>query len=303
MIDVQAVFLRQQLPLRRFDYVTVLRVVPSKSLKVGSVYVDARAVPFVTQNGELVVFHVITDSTVVPDVRLEYVDDEGAVLGSEYKEPLSYGVERNQDGSVRVADTALYIESINMDKVEEVLVNGEPREFAVLSESRAFASLNPTDRRVDTVELRGTAQRFSDSAGLDFTLGSSGGKAISGKYKAAGQLVKLLLTTPGSNVFDKDIAYGGLGDLTKIRSTTAGATGLAAMVVGRIQAASSALVARHLTSNIPESEKLVLVNPVSVEEVAGVGLRLRVVLDLVFMDGLTAKLGFISQAAKGAFSA
>lgn len=301
MIDIQTAFLRVVVPPRRWDYVSLLRVIPQDAdLRVTDVYMGGRKVPFI-QNvvGEVMAFPEISPGAGTQGLRLEYQDEEGNFAGSETKEPLPPSVEETSSGDVKILDTALYVELPSWSKVTEVYTDGSPREFVVVNETQGYVLLDQSTPLVKNLTVIGDSTRFTDTSAFEYTLGTSAPRGIQGRLKATGQLVKALLTTPGTNAFNRNAAAAGLGNLRGLRVARSDEGSLVALVVGRIQSAAAQLIINHATSSLPESERLVRVDVISVQREQSNNARLRVALSIGFLDGVTAQFGFLANSVEG----
>jgi hypothetical protein len=299
MSDIQAVRLRKVLPVRQYDYVSVLRLIPGKPHTVAAAKVAGVDVPFVdVGDGTVLVFPTLLAGATTPAVRLEYTDDSGDYIASEVKAALPPGTEATVAGDVRIVDTAIRVHANDMDKVEEIVVNGLSRPFSTLSRTTAYVALTATDSAVAAVTLIGAATQFSTKSGFDYSLSSKGPRAVSGELKAVGQLIKVLLATPGTNVFDKRAPAAGLRTISGINSNGKDSASVVAVVVGRIQAAAALLIARQSSSDNDSSERIIAVTPLKVAEQRGDTNRIGVTLEVLFASRQRIAFDFIAQAAQ-----
>jgi phage baseplate assembly protein W len=126
-------------------------------------------------------------------------------------------------GSARVTKTGLYsktpftldIVGINFRDVIDVKINGyKSPEFIVVSPTRILAQVprSQASAVISTVVVSTETKIDADSALISFTAVPSAGKQASGSVKLAQIFLKILFTSPGTDIFAPNIG-GGLLDL------------------------------------------------------------------------------------------
>lgn len=112
----------------------------------------------------------------------------------------------------------LDIYGADFSSVSSVLLNGrEAKEYLVLSNNRLVAQLPDSIAGAPLREVMVLSQGFTatDSSLLRFRL-SRGNRLVSGLPKLVQSYTKLLLTSPGSDIYDRE-AGGGLLQVLRVR--------------------------------------------------------------------------------------
>jgi len=164
----------------------------------------------------------------------------------------------------------------------DVILNGQKLAFSVKSDSLIYAQLPPRNgtglQRTESLYVLVDRRDFSISSLMSFELGSSF-ETVAGPAKLVMQFIKVLLTTPGSDDFDKNLG-GGLNKFPG--QNVASPHQLLAMVTMTIMGVEEQIKTRQQTdATIPPNEKLSSVNIVQMDFAKGdptsIELRLRIV--------------------------
>lgn len=151
-------------------------------------------------------------------------------------------------------------------QVSDVLINDQPvQEFVVLSQTRLVAQLprRLADTRIERVMVLSKAFTATEQSLLKFRLAPAS-RLAKGLPKLVQTYVKLLITTPGSDIYDKE-AGGGLMALhlrSGNRQDRSLHLGAFAACVARTQ---DQLVREQTNRQLPLTEKLLSADLVSVD--------------------------------------
>jgi hypothetical protein len=148
----------------------------------------------------------------------------------------------------------LRIQGENFDNATDVLINGNQVQFTTLSKSTILATLSNAVRSspITSISVLNDRENFSNSSLFTFEVGSRPG-TVSGINKVIFQYVKVLLTTPGSDSFDKQFG----GGLQKIPGSTSRApyAFLTKTALTLVNVANE-IRQRQFNLDIPNEEKL-----------------------------------------------
>ena len=177
----------------------------------------------------------------------------------------------------------LVAEGTNFARAAEVLVNGSSSQFTIVDDKRMFITLSKVvaSQQLTSVVVLTDKETFSSSSLFSFELGGIPGLQ-SGPSKLIAQYVKLLLTTPGSDSFDKSSG----GGLQKIPGSVSQPQHMAlAQVAIIMNKVGEQIISRQDSVNLPNSEKLRSVEVVRLGFAKGDPTHIEVMIKLKTMDG------------------
>ena len=192
----------------------------------------------------------------VNDIRLKRTVADG----STYVERVDIGSSKIQlnagDATSRVSVEGgiLQINGKDLGKAVRVRVNGKEQKFAIVSETTVVSTLPERDLSIRSVEVINTSKTINRRSFFEYLIGSPHRK-VEGVAKLVQQFVKLLLTTPGTDVFNPDIG-GGLQRFPGKRVNMDNPQSLVTQTVLSVVSTASKITAQQLRSNLPPEETL-----------------------------------------------
>lgn len=155
----------------------------------------------------------------------------------------------------------------NFDRATDVLINGVQVQYSILSRSIILATLPSTLARatITSLQVLNDRDNFSNTSLFSFEFGKRL-DTISGINKVIAQYIKVLMTTPGSDSFDKTLG-GGLQKLpgSVSRAPYASLTKVALTLVNT----AVDIQQRQFNLDIPNEEKLQSVEVLYIDFVKG----------------------------------
>lgn len=155
----------------------------------------------------------------------------------------------------------------NFDRATDVIINGVTVQFSILSRTMVLATLPITLARatITSLQVLNDRENFSNTSMFSFEFGKHL-DIISGLNKVIAQFIKVLMTTPGSDSFDKTLG-GGLQKLpgSTSRAPYAALTKVALMLVNT----AVSIQQRQFNLSIPNEEKLQSVEVLYIDFVKG----------------------------------
>lgn len=270
MIDFQSVYIREVARLSTIDYGEVIRIDANPEgedfVRVASVAVDGAPAHFIRKDaGSLLI--VLPEGTSIENARRVTVRrsqglGESAVTLEE-EIPLALH-SKWLAGSARITTDAgvLRVKGGSFSRAVQVQVNKKNQPFVIVGEGEIITTFPSSDAYVDTVDVILSSKSTSGLAFFSYMLGPSL-NPVYGPAKLIQQIVKLLLTTKGSDVFHKDEGAGVhklLGSNVNPNNTQ----GFMATLVTNVAMVGVKMQAAQLFSDLPADEKLGLLSVVNV---------------------------------------
>lgn len=198
----------------------------------------------------------------------------------------------SSDGS---APYVIRIEGENFNKTTDVVINGHEANYKVLGPTIILAILPSAvrHRSITSIYVLTDKENFSISSLYSYELGASPG-TISGPGKAVAQFLKVLLTTPGSDIFDRNL---GAGLLQFPGAKTQGTHVILAKAAAAVQRAADQIRARNVNLDLPPDENIQSVEIVSIDFVKGnpTSVEIRVRVNTLAERGLAVALQLGAQ--------
>lgn len=270
MIDIQAVYIRDFVPLSNVTAVALIRILartPERAAQlrqVTSVLVGgADAGFFVTAGGDLLVnapgdllvassgIFSINTPGIPTSIKLTRVGADGV------------GVQEIVDGAdVRLDTNCLRVQGRDFSNAVQVILNRQPVEFVVLSRHYLVCSYPPDLTVVDTLEVVASTSRVTGTSFFSYFLGEPV-RTVAGIDKLLGHFIKLLLTTRGSDTFNPDLG----GDLQRWSGSTTDQGGSAAFaqILSKVISLGASMTAGQLRARLPPEETLAFVEVVDIQ--------------------------------------
>ena len=278
MIDLQVVYIREVVPALAIDFVSMLRVRRVSLAGLLDVQVDGQSVPFMpTIDDELLVAIPGDESFVtVTNVRLVYDESVGGgtrvVLRGE-------GLASTGDGQLVEDPAILRLEGDGFAEAVEVFVNDRSQEFTILSSSSILVTIPSSATTISKVEVVVDKSRVSRNSVFQHTVGTNP-RTISGQFKVIQQFLRVLLTTPGSDAFDRDAPAGNMQNWLSILTPGNNKQSLVSKIVLNVATTAAKFVVAQSRTNLPNNEKAAAIDVVDIDfdesNQTRVGLSLRV---------------------------
>lgn len=172
----------------------------------------------------------------------------------------------------------LRIEGDNFNKATDVVINGVETIYSVLSSTVILATLPASleGRPLQSIYVLTDKENFAISSIYSYELGDRP-EMLTGAGKAVAQFIKVLMTTPGTDMFDKGLG-GGLQKFPG--SKTQGTHVILARAAMAVQKAADQIRARNANLKIPPEENLQSIEILAIDFIKGdptsVEVRLRV---------------------------
>ncbi|MAP23883.1 MAG: hypothetical protein CL582_23375 [Alteromonadaceae bacterium] len=286
MIDIQAVYIRDVAKLQGVNFMSMIRVKPDEEIALGLPNSTFNEVVGVRVNGQVAQFFLDFSlggtGNLLIALPLEMMQ-RGLTLGSiseirvlrsskdsdgndvEVAEIISgtsfggVGGKLNTkapSGSMRVTvdGGVLRLTGAKFDKTVGVYVNKKSQPFIIIDSKTVVCSLPRDTISVDDIEVITTAKKISRTSLFSYIF-SDNMSAIDGEFKLVQQFIKVLLTTPGSDVFNKSLG-GGLqhwvGENTPVNNPQA----LVAKTMLKVMTVGAKFAAMQAISTVPASERL-----------------------------------------------
>ena len=248
MRDLQVMYLRSVVPATDIRPIAMLRLQYPPSGVPTSVVVDGASVPFlVTSAGTLLAVRPGEPPTIQDGVSRGKLAG-WSVTAHAQEDAAAYVL---PDDQVLDVEAALIVRVRAATDVVMVLLNQQSVGFTKLSETALLVEI-PKVARLEQLTVLASTSQVSEDALLEFRL-QPGGDTVEGIQKLVGQFVKLLLTTPGTSLLDRD-AGGGLGKGLGSESTSQPA--LFSAILQKITQAAVQLTRSQLQLALPPSEQL-----------------------------------------------
>tara|TARA_B100000131_G_scaffold221323_1_gene212920 strand:+ start:97966 stop:98985 length:1020 start_codon:yes stop_codon:yes gene_type:complete len=159
-------------------------------------------------------------------------------------------------GSKRVTldSGVLRLSGRNFDKVVRVIVNGKDQQFLIESGSSVLTSIPPNDLQIESVEVITTSEKVGRETFFDYLLGGDV-NVVSGLFKMVQQFVKVLMTTPGTDSFNKSLGgnmQNWVGQTINLDNPQA----LVAKTIINVVQVATQIQIQQIEANVPVDERL-----------------------------------------------
>lgn len=268
MLDIQAVYIHDFVPLQDLELVGVLRIAagtPARAAELanttevsindgtpsrfftgpgGDLFVSIPPNVFVSRSTALVMTSNI-EGHVDLSVRLTRLvkNTDGAVVDTV--------VELLGPNDVTVTSSTLRLYGTDFSSAVKVLVNGIPVGFTVLDKGTLLCGLPPNVSGIRTVEVIASVNKITGTSGFSFMLGADM-STTKGMDKLVGQFIKGLMTSKGSDSFRPDFG----GDMQKWAGSFSRENGLAAKAIIQVIGLAGQLTAGQVAAGLPYDETL-----------------------------------------------
>jgi hypothetical protein len=155
---------------------------------------------------------------------------------------------------VTVDGAILHLTGARFDKTVGVYVNKKSQPFVIRDSRTVLCSIPSETMSIDDIEVITTAKKISRTSLFSY-LFSDNMTSTEGEFKLVQQFVKVLLTTPGSDVFNKDLG-GNLQNWVGQNTPVNNPQSLVAKTVLRVVGVGARFAAMQGATTVPASERL-----------------------------------------------
>lgn len=298
MIDLQVVSMRDAARVNGVDFVQVYRVREVETAWLsGAVVGGLPARTIIVGDSEVLVLPPSTATLArASTITLAYTNSEGTWYEPVLDASQTFGdaAGKNNISRVSLDNTVVRIDGDDLSSAVEVQVNGQTRPFTILSKSSVAATFPLSAGGIDSVNVFVTSNKVDRTTQFKYMLNDPY-RRIGGQAKLAQQVLKALLTTPGSDVLDPDSPAGNMqnwlvGQVVSQDSMSV----VAARVVIAIQRAGIALSISHQQQpRLPANERLANIEVVGVNRDPDRPTAVQIVLRIVSEARISSVLSLI----------
>ena len=254
MLDLQAVFVRDIVKLHGVDFVTMVRVED----------VDLVGVSGVTVNGAEVKYIVTVAGVLYAALPAGLFFEQVASIRV-FRTATAGGVEGSEliDLARAIPDSGmLEVQGEDFTKVASVRVNKILVDHVVMGHGTLYCTLPEGIKYLDSVDVISTSKTINRTSFFEYMMGDSP-SLTSGSAKMTFQFIKLLMTTPGSDVFHKDLG-GNMQHWVGQKLAANNPYALIAKTVVAVTSLGARMSAAQLQANLPPEERIAAVQVVDV---------------------------------------
>ena len=164
----------------------------------------------------------------------------------------------------------------------DVRVNGKSMPFTLTGPGSALVQFPENAASIESVEAIATTSVLNRTSFFSYLLGQNP-KQVSGPFKALSQFLKVLMTTPGSDVFNKDLG-GNLQNWVGGKNSLDNPQALVTKTVLSIVNTGAKFSAQQLLSGVPSDERISRVQVLGVNFDVNDPTKMSVSLKLVTAD-------------------
>jgi hypothetical protein len=276
MIDLQAIYIRDVAELNDIEFAMMVRIDDVDVTAVSSVTLNGVTSKFfafdlktlmVTLPSSFVNYHELSDPT-NPGViaagitEVKIIRTYTGTDGAEYSVPeiIDWGesaVDPKAPYSakrVTIDATVVRLSGNRFDQVVRVLINKRPQPFLIESSTSVLVSLPDNSQNVESVDVITTAKTVNRMTFFEYLLGDEM-HHVSGIFKLVQQFIKVLMTTPGTDVFNKSIG-GNLQNWVGQKIAANQIQTLIAKTILTVIQTGSQIQMQQMMANVPVKERL-----------------------------------------------
>lgn len=268
MIDFQTIFIRDVAELSQINFIAVLRIETDNTSGLSEVLINGLNAKYMRGlDGRTIFAHLPSgvSQSGVSDVRIKRVsrsetgDTELVEIidtGSGFLDPYYQADPNSSSNPVPVSFYSGVLELVGSDfsKTQRVKVNSTDVPYSVISESRLMCAIPDGSTTIDSVDVITTSTTINRRTYFEYMVGESP-TVVAGMQKLIQQFVKLLMTTPGSDVFNPT-SGAGLQGFVGTNFSPQNPSSLVAQVTLRILQCGIDMTARQTIAGIPSNERL-----------------------------------------------
>jgi len=281
MFDLQVVYIRNLVELTAIDLAVMLKVVNVDPANFAGVTADNAPAPYMLVGDELLVglpegrsfldigtirvLRKVTDgdgSTFTVGEVINVVSGTSASDGTEFAEtfkssgirqPTAEGTFR-ETGQVVGYLNILKVSAHDLSKLVEIRVNGRSMPFTLSNTTTALVQFPENAATIESVDAIVSSSTLNRKTFFSYLL-TDNPKQVSGPFKALSQFLKILMTTPGTDIFNKDIG-GNLQNWVGGRNPLNNPQALITKTVLTIVSTGAKFSALQLLSGVPPDERV-----------------------------------------------
>ena len=250
MLDLQVVYIRELAEIHDVDFVAMISISDVSTINIVGVEVNGLpANSIVTDISDLLV--TLPDGVILEQVneiriKKEITDSAGDVQA--YFEQVS------TKDQLTVNPAIMKIRGSDFSKVVEVWINRIPQKFTLMDESTILSTIPESAAVLETVEVISTARTLNRKSFFSYLL-SDKLSTVNGMYKMLGQFIKVLMTTPGTDIFNKKIG-GNLQNFVGQNISVSNPQALVAKTVLNIIQTAARVTIKQIAANVPPEERI-----------------------------------------------
>lgn len=248
MVDLQSIYIRDVVKLFDIDFVTMIKVVDE----------DLSALTGVTVNG-IAVGHISTIGGVLY-VALPaglFIDQVSSVrlVRSVATSDGSYEVTDLVSPSQISADSGLLkVTGEDFSKVASVRVNRQEVDHVVIDGSTLYSTLPTEAKFLESIDVISSSNSINRTSFFEYLIGSNP-NTVSGPSKMVFQFLKVMMTTPGTDIFKPDMG-GNLQNWVGQRLSLANPQALVAKTILNVSNVAKQMSAQQLIAKVPPEERI-----------------------------------------------
>lgn len=141
-----------------------------------------------------------------------------------------------------------------LDKAVKVLVNGKSMPFTHQGRGEIVTVIPENDNGVKSIDVITTAERISKRSFFEYMMGNDT-RVVSGSFKLVQQFLKVLMTTPGTDIFNREMG-GNMQNWVGQRISMKNPQSLISKTVLNIVQTGITMTLAQARSNLPADEML-----------------------------------------------
>jgi len=268
MIDFQSIFIRDVAELSQVNFIAVLRIECGGTAGVSDVLINGLNAKWMrSHDGETILAHLPTgvaqDS--VTDVRVQRtsITEAGTTsvteiidTGDGFVDPHGGADPMSDSNPTRVSfyTGVLQLRGSDFSKTQRVKVNNTDVPHAVVSKTEIMCAIPDGSSSIENVDVITTSKTINRRTYFEYMVGESP-SVVAGTQKLIQQFVKLLLTTPGSDVFNKT-SGAGMQSFIGTNFSPDNPSSLVAQVTMRVLQTGFDMTLRQTIAGVPADERL-----------------------------------------------
>jgi len=299
MKDIQCVFIREIAKLTGVNFAEVLRLEATGEdySLVAGVLVNGTSTRYIKRDTRAI-FVVLPEGMQASDAHVVTLQRVRALGDTSFDTAEDVPVATNlADISGRNANRVvldagvLRVVGTGFLKAVQVLVNKQNQPFVILDERTLISTLPASDASIDSIDVILSSRNLSGQSFFNYMLSPTLSE-VEGPYKLMQQVVKVLLTTPGSDAFSKEVG-AGLQRVVATNVDPRNTQAFLAKLVSSVMSAGVRMQAAQMFSSIPSSERLGALEVVNVGFDNTDPTAVDLTLKLTSVDGRQAVFGML----------
>lgn len=269
MIDFQTVYIRDVAELNQINFIAVLRIECGDTAGLTNVLINGADSKFIRALDGRVVFAHLPEGVPqqgVAEVKLKrervvngekFVDIEYVDTGEGF---LDYNTRARLDylggnaAAVSFYSGILQLRGDDFSSAQRVKINNTDVQFSIVSKTEIMCDLPKNASNIDSVDVITSSKTINRRTYFEYMVGESPAKVM-GTQKLIQQFVKLLMTTPGSDIFNP-ASGAGLQGFVGTNFSPDNANSVVAQVTFRVIQCGLDMTLRQTVAGVPADERL-----------------------------------------------